>query len=118
MTQSGRSFDLVIFDCDGVLVDSERLQNEVFLLMLREIGLEITFDDMFEQFVGHSMAYCMALVENMLGRAPPADFLPRLQRRTFDAFRHGLTAVDGIVEALDRIALPTCGRARRREGSR
>ncbi len=108
MTQAWRRFDLLIFDCDGVLVDSERLQNEVFLLMLRELGLELTFEDMFERFVGHSMAYCMALVETMLGRAPPAAFLPQLQRRTFEAFRHGLTAVDGIVEALDRIALPTC----------
>ncbi len=101
-------FDLVIFDCDGVLVDSERLQNEVFIAMLREIGIEITLDGMFEQFVGHSMAYCMALVERMLGHAPPPDFLPRLQQRTFAAFRDGLQPVDGIVEALDRIALPTC----------
>ena len=101
-------FDLVIFDCDGVLVDSERLQNEVFVAMLRKVGIEITMEGMFEQFVGHSMAYCMALVERMLGRAPPADFLPRLQQRTLEAFRDGLQPVDGIVEALDRIALPTC----------
>jgi HAD superfamily hydrolase (TIGR01509 family) len=108
VTQAASRFDLVIFDCDGVLVDSERLQNEVFVAMLREIGLEITLEEMFEQFVGHSMAHCMALVERMLGRAPPADFLPRLQQRTFEAFRDGLRPVDGIVEALDRIALPTC----------
>jgi HAD superfamily hydrolase (TIGR01509 family) len=103
-----RPFDLVIFDCDGVLVDSERLQNEVFVAMLRELGIEITLEGMFEQFVGHSMAYCMALVERMLGHPPPADFLPRLQQRTFEAFRDGLRPVDGIVEALDRIVLPTC----------
>jgi len=108
MPETARRFDLVIFDCDGVLVDSERLQNEVFVAMLREIGIEITLEGMFEQFVGHSMAYCMARVEQMLGRAPPADFLPRLQQRTFEAFRDGLKPVDGIVEALDRIALPTC----------
>jgi HAD superfamily hydrolase (TIGR01509 family) len=105
---AARAFDLVIFDCDGVLVDSERLQNEVFVAMLHELGIEITMAGMFEQFVGHSMAYCMALVERMLGRPPPADFLPRLQARTFEAFRDGLQPVDGIVEALDRLALPTC----------
>jgi HAD superfamily hydrolase (TIGR01509 family) len=108
MTSADTGFGLVIFDCDGVLVDSERLQNEVFVAMLRELGLDITMDDMFEQFVGHSMAYCMALVEKLAGRSPPADFLARLQQRTCDAFRGGLAPVDGIVEALDRIALPTC----------
>jgi HAD superfamily hydrolase (TIGR01509 family) len=108
MTSADTGFGLVIFDCDGVLVDSERLQNEVFVAMLRELGLDITMDDMFEQFVGHSMAYCMALVEKLAGRSPPVDFLARLQQRTYDAFRDGLAPVDGIVEALDRIALPTC----------
>jgi HAD superfamily hydrolase (TIGR01509 family) len=108
MTSTAAGFGLVIFDCDGVLVDSERLQNEVFVAMLRELGLDITMDDMFEQFVGHSMAYCMALVERSLGHAPPEDFLQRLQQRTFEAFRDGLVPVDGIVEALEQIALPTC----------
>ncbi len=101
-------FGLVIFDCDGVLVDSERLQNDVFVQMLRELGLEISLEEMFARFVGHSMPYCMALVDRMLGHAPPADFLARLQQRTFAAFRDGLVPVDGVVEALDRIALPTC----------
>src|SRR5688572_18450617 len=54
MTSDARRFDLVIFDCDGVLVDSERLTNGVFAQMLNELGVAVTLDDMFEAFVGHS----------------------------------------------------------------
>lgn len=49
-------FELVIFDCDGVLVDSERITNETFCTMLNELGLSVTINDMFERFVGLSMA--------------------------------------------------------------
>ena len=43
------SVNLVIFDCDGVLVDSERIMNRVFAQMLNELGLPVTLDDMFER---------------------------------------------------------------------
>jgi beta-phosphoglucomutase-like phosphatase (HAD superfamily) len=66
-------FDLVIFDCDGVLVDSESITNRVFAAMLNEIGLRLTLADMFERFVGHSMAHCLGLIEEMLGHPPPPD---------------------------------------------
>jgi HAD superfamily hydrolase (TIGR01509 family) len=101
---------LAIFDCDGVLVDSEHIANEVFAARLRELGLEVSLEDMFERFVGHSMAHCMALVGEMLGHEPPAGFLEDLQRRTFDAFRRGLEPVEGVVAALDVImpAMPAC----------
>jgi HAD superfamily hydrolase (TIGR01509 family) len=103
-------FGLAIFDCDGVLVDSERIANEVFAARLRELGLEVTLEDMFERFVGHSMPHCMRLVAGMLGHEPPAGFLDDLQRRTFDAFRRELEPVEGVVAALDEIMphMATC----------
>lgn len=101
--------DLVIFDCDGVLVDSEPIANRVFAEALAELGLHIGLDEMYADFVGRSMAHCMRLVEMRLGRPAPADFVTRLQERTFAAFEaEGLQATDGIREALDAIALPMC----------
>lgn len=101
--------DLVIFDCDGVLVDSEPIANRVFAQMLAEIGLQVSEAEMYEQFVGRSMAYCMRLVEARLGRAVPADFVDRLQARTFAAFEsEGLEATDGIFDALNAIEVPVC----------
>ena len=65
-------FELVIFDCDGVLVNSEQIANEAFAEVLRQVcGLEFTLEDMFDTFVGHSRAQCMQKIEVILGEPPP-----------------------------------------------
>jgi HAD superfamily hydrolase (TIGR01509 family) len=101
-------FDLVIFDCDGVLVDSERITNQVFAEMLNEIGLPVTLEDMFEKFVGRSMSQCLELIAEMLGTQPPEDFVENYKKRTTSALLSKLTAVPGIESALDKIRLPYC----------
>lgn len=101
--------DLVIFDCDGVLVDSEPIANRVFVQMLNEIGLEATIEEMYAEFLGRSMAYCVQVVEQRLGHPVPTDFVARLQERTFAAFESdGLRATSGIEAALDAIDAPVC----------
>ncbi|HTQ99721.1 MAG TPA: HAD family phosphatase [Candidatus Acidoferrum sp.] len=105
---SPRSFELVIFDCDGVLVDSERITNRVFAQMLNELGLPVTVEDMFEQFVGHSMQHCLGLITDMLGQAPPKSFVEAYKVRTRAALEVELAAVAGIEEVLDEIRLPYC----------
>jgi HAD superfamily hydrolase (TIGR01509 family) len=99
---------LVIFDCDGVLVDSERVTNRVFAEMLNELGLPVTLDDLFERFVGHSMAQCLTLITEMLGHPPPASFAEEYRARTRAALAAELVATPGVEEALDRIQLPYC----------
>jgi HAD superfamily hydrolase (TIGR01509 family) len=111
MTSDTRRFDLVIFDCDGVLVDSERLTNGVFAQMLNELGVAVTLDDMFEAFVGHSMAHCLDLVAARLGEPPPAAFEDDYRRRTRAVLETDLRATPGVEEALDAlhaIRLPCC----------
>lgn len=99
---------LVIFDCDGVLVDSEPIANRALGQMVRELGLELTQEEMFRSFVGYSLPHCMRVIEEMLGRPPPEHFLRDLQARTFSAFKTELRAMPGIEEALDRLDLPFC----------
>ncbi len=101
-------FQLVIFDCDGVLVDSERITNEVFVQMLNELGLPLKLEDMFEQFVGHSMEQCMAKITAMLGRHPPDGFLADYRVRTRAVLESKLVTVPGIVEVLTQLTLPYC----------
>ena len=101
--------ELVIFDSDGVLVDSEPIANRVFADMLQELGLSISVHEMYEQFVGYSMSHCMQLIEHKLGRTAPEDFEQRLQERTFAAFEAApLKPTPGIIEALDEITIPVC----------
>jgi HAD superfamily hydrolase (TIGR01509 family) len=101
-------FELVIFDCDGVLVDSEPLANRVFTAALHEVGLPLSYQEVCATFIGLSMERCIEIVEQRLGRPVPGDFVARLQARTFEAFRSSLQPVPGIVEALDRIDAPVC----------
>ena len=101
-------FELVIFDCDGVLVDSERITNQVFAQMLNELGITVTLGDMFERFVGRSMNQCLDLISELLGHAPPADFAENYRIRTKVALESQLTPVPGIEAALDNIKLPCC----------
>jgi HAD superfamily hydrolase (TIGR01509 family) len=103
-----KKFELVIFDCDGVLVDSERISNQVFADMLNELGVPATLDYMFDHFFGHSMRHCMDLVATLLGRLPPADFADCYRERLKSAFVAELKAVQGIESALNQIGLPFC----------
>jgi HAD superfamily hydrolase (TIGR01509 family) len=102
------AFDLVIFDCDGVLVDSEVITNQVFADMLNELGLSVTLEDMFQLFVGHTMSYCYAKVREMLGHELPENFIEELRSRASSALQAGVQPVDGIHEVLRIITLPTC----------
>lgn len=94
-------FDVVIFDCDGVLVDSERIANREFALLLKGIGLEFTLEQMFETFVGNSMARCVEIITERLGHAPPDDLLDRYHAMITVALKRELQPVRGIVDLLD-----------------
>ena len=104
-----QSFDLIIFDCDGVLVDSERVANEVFAQVLDEVcGLKFTLDDMFDTFVGHSRAQCLQKIEAMIGEPPPPELDLRYQRDIDAALKKTVQAIDGIESALQKLSLPYC----------
>ena len=99
---------LLIFDCDGVLVDSERLAHEVLCEMLAEAGVSLTLQQAFDRFMGASTEKCLAVLHDLLGCAPPAGFMARYGERTFAAFREGLNPVDGVAPLLDTLTLPCC----------
>jgi HAD superfamily hydrolase (TIGR01509 family) len=101
-------FSLVIFDCDGVLVDSELITNRIFATMLNELGIPVTLEDMFEQFVGRSMATCLEKIVGLLGRPVPDDFVHQYQARTNAALKTDLKAVPGIDAVLNEIKVPYC----------
>ena len=99
---------LVIFDCDGVLVDSERISVRIDVVVLARVGWVMTEADVIERFMGRTDEYMASQIEAHLGRPLPADWDAPFQHLYRDAFEAELTPVDGILEALDRIALETC----------
>ncbi len=96
-------WDAVIFDCDGVLVDSEPVSNRIFRQHLAAIGLELSIEQTMETFVGLSMASCVEIIEARLGRRVPDDFLERLDAETFRALAEEVESVAGIEAVLDRL---------------
>ena len=77
---------LVIFDCDGVLVDSERISHTVLAQMLGELGAPNSLDEAIDQFMGTSLPRCLELVSERLGRPTPLSFRSDFAQRTQLAF--------------------------------
>jgi HAD superfamily hydrolase (TIGR01509 family) len=101
-------FDLVIFDCDGVLVDTEPASNRVLAALLTEVGLPTTYEEALERYKGRSWASCVKRIEAALGRALPPDFANRYRGRLDREFEGGLEAVPGVRETLDALLTPFC----------
>lgn len=103
---------LVIFDCDGVLVDSEPIANTCFARALAREGLDWSVEETMRRLMGRSINSCVGIVEGALGRSLPADFVERLQAETMQAFHDApLKPVPGVVEAIDTIeaaGIATC----------
>ena len=100
--------NLIIFDCDGVLVDSERLSNQVFCDILNGYGLELNLEDMFRIFVGNSMAQCIKIIDEMLGYPPPDNFEATYRMQVANAFKTDLKAVDGVEDIIKSLDKPYC----------
>jgi HAD superfamily hydrolase (TIGR01509 family) len=99
---------LVIFDCDGVLVDSELITNRVFGQMLNELGIAISLEDIFERFVGRSMPQCLEILAKLLGRPVPQHFVEEYQTRSATALKSELKAVPDIETVLAAMRVPYC----------
>ncbi|WP_406141859.1 HAD family hydrolase [Streptomyces sp. NBC_01089] len=103
-----KPIELVIFDCDGVLVDSERIAVRVDASSLAALGWELSEAEIVERFMGRSHADMITDVERHIGRRLPEGWEAGQLQLYREAMEAELTAVDGVVEALDRIRLPTC----------
>ena len=104
-----KNFELVIFDCDGVLVDSERITTEVFSRVLEEeCGLALGFDILLKTFMGKSSQECINIIEGMLGYKPPQSIEKRYQTEISKALSESVTKINGIEKTLDEISIPYC----------
>jgi HAD superfamily hydrolase (TIGR01509 family) len=101
-------FDLVIFDCDGVVVDSERISHDVFGAFMRSLGARLSEAEMHERFLGRRLAECLAIVEDLTGRPVPLDALERYKAERVRVLREQVQPIEGIREVLDALTIPYC----------
>jgi HAD superfamily hydrolase (TIGR01509 family) len=107
-TRQNKNIDLIIFDCDGVLVDSEVISCRAHAETLTRHGYPITSDQVFDRFLGHSMRKATLEIEAELGRRLPDDFHSQVYAEIFRLFAVSLEATPHIDEALAAIMLPVC----------
>ncbi|NIA68341.1 HAD family hydrolase [Pelagibius litoralis] len=99
---------LIIFDCDGVLVDSEPLSMRILLQAIAEAGAEIDAAQGYEAFLGKSLASVCALLRRDYRVDMDDAALERMREHLYQAIRQELQPIAGIAEALDGLARPVC----------
>jgi HAD superfamily hydrolase (TIGR01509 family) len=102
------SFDLVIFDCDGVLVDSEVISCRAHAATLTHHGYPITAGQVLDRFLGVSDREARLTIEAELGRSLPSDFEARVKQATLQRYADDLQPVPHVAEAVAAINLPKC----------
>ena len=96
-------FDLVIFDNDGVLVDSEPIANRLLAELLNGYGLDVDWHECVERYLGSTLERVRDLVEAELGRPIPDDFEERYRATVYPAWPSEVEAVPGVAAVLDHL---------------
>lgn len=100
--------DLLIFDCDGILVDSEVLAVEIDRKILAEYGWELTRQEVIDKFLGTPMITIQDQLEKHLNTSLGGGWIDSLENRYTEVFEKELTPVPGIIETLERLEIPRC----------
>ena len=100
---NGMRFDAVLFDCDGVLVDSEPITNGILRTMLGELGWQLTQEECMAHFVGKALKEEVALIARQTGRAVGDAWLGAFQQRRNAALLEQLTAIPNVHAAVHAI---------------
>ena len=98
----------MIFDCDGVLVDSEPIINQAHADVLTACGYPITEHELVDHFCGMSDPEMLGVIEREWGRALPANYAERVGSMVEARCQQSLAAIEGVAEVLDSLAIPFC----------
>lgn len=101
-------YKCIIFDCDGVLVDSELITAEVIVSMAKELGLNLKLNFVLQEFMGKSLNDLMQFIEKLNNGFLPPDFESEYRRKTFEEFKNKLKPIDGIHSVLKNLKIPFC----------
>jgi len=99
-------YNCIIFDCDGVLVDSEAISAKIFQEMVAELGCNLDFETILEQITGTSMKENLRFFSENINGDLTDDFQTEFRKRSYEAFKTGLNPIKGIRDLLNKIKIP------------
>jgi HAD superfamily hydrolase (TIGR01509 family) len=102
------NFDLIIFDCDGVLIDSEILSNRAEVELLKSFGIEFELGDYMARFVGKSTKDVLKTIEASHSIRLPEEFRRLAEKQIFTAFKTELQPIPGIFELIESHNISKC----------
>lgn len=100
--------ECIIFDCDGVLVDSEGINNRVLLEMASEYGVKMDLAEAVEEFSGIRIKEGIKVLQQRASRPFPADFEQLFRAKTYEIFKTEMKAVEGVASLLAGLTVPFC----------
>ena len=98
----------IIFDCDGILVDSETIANQVLLSMSAPFGLRMTMEEAVKNFNGRRLKNIFEQIEKLTNKKLPDSFEADFRKQTFEAFKTDLKAVKGVRRFIENLSVPYC----------
>jgi len=101
-------YNCIIFDCDGVLVDSETISAKIFQQMAKQLGFDLDYEIAIKEFAGASMPENLNFIENNIEDDLPEGFEKEFRRRTYKAFKTELKAIDGVHQLIEKVKVPFC----------
>ena len=98
----------IIFDCDGVLVDTEKIGNGILLEMASEHGFEMEIEDAYRYFNGRNLKDCFRHIEEAIDQKLPDTFEAEYRQRSFNAFKTQVKPMEGVVSFIEKLKIPFC----------
>ncbi|WP_299530172.1 HAD-IA family hydrolase [Ulvibacterium sp.] len=101
-------YKCIIFDCDGVLVDSELITAKVLVAMGKDLGLHIDLDFVTNEFLGKSLNDIMQYLDVLVEGHLPANFELEYRKKTYKAFKNEIQPIEGIHSVIENLEVPFC----------
>ncbi|MGM5470493.1 HAD family hydrolase [Flavobacteriaceae bacterium LMO-SS05] len=101
-------YKCIIFDCDGVLVDSEPIANKVLVDIANDYGANIDLEYGLKHFKGGSLQGCIDKISELVKKPLPDHFEETYRKQSFEAFKKEVKPVEGVRHVLDNLEIPFC----------